>query len=830
MDKRTLLFVLSLTLTLFGVNLFFQHQNMEKKQEWQRQQLQKQAEKEKLREAEIAQRTASPDALPLAKLYADPEGNQLLTSGVFNDGNVLTLSWNPLPPKTVYLLATDTDELQKAELSYESRGLGTPLIYKTTDRPFKATTLPSFGKVDVQLVDPFNFASPQPYSVTLGEYIDGHFSFPGKIPSQLTESRDHRQYSAIALLKTLQGYVVVGFYDPSNQSLVKISQFNHLADQIEQTTQTLPKAAQKGIEKFYVLETPYQQFVFSNYGGALAEINLPFQNEANAFSVVKEIDFDRDIIAKHPYNAYFPANGYYTPAQNDQQGFTYHEKGRLGGYYPLLRRTLVEKPPRNSVVLQPKHYALNIVSEYPELAEMVYEVKHFDKQSITFEASQGFRRITKTFSLGAAGVEEAPYCLNVEINIEGDARGLWLTSGIPEVEMISGTPAPSLKYRLTRNQKSDVEKIDLPAKTVTVTSSSIDWICNSNGFLGMILDPLTETDPGYRIQYISGTAVPSRLTEIDQAYDRFPPSNMPGYMVSLPIKQRPSATTFRFFAGPFDTGILKDVDAKYSNYDTGYNPDYISCQTMHGWFTFISGPFSKFLFVLMNFFHTLSGSWALSIFLLTICLRLMLYPLNAWSTKSMVNMQKISPEVTAIQEKYKKDPKKAQMEVLNLYRERGVNPASGCLPLLIQMPFLIGMFDLLKSSFVLRGASFIPGWIDDLTAPDVVFSWDRPIFFIGTDFHILPFIIGGVMFLQQRLMSTAPKDPNLMTDQQRQQRAMGTMMTAVFTIMFYHFPSGLNIYWISSLLLGILQQWWTARQLKNVPLKSQPKEQLKRTR
>ncbi|MBX9744916.1 MAG: membrane protein insertase YidC, partial [Chlamydiales bacterium] len=520
-------------------------------------------------------------------------------------------------------------------------------------------------------------------------------------------------------------------------------------------------------EKFFVLETPYQQFVFSNYGGALAEINLPFQSETNQLSVIREIAFDRDMVSKHPYNAYFPEQSYYTPAKKEGEDFVLHEKGQLGGYYPLLRRTLVEKPPRSNVTLKPKYYALNIVSEYPELAELVYEVKHFDKQSITFEASQGYRKITKTFSLGASGIDEAPYSLNVEINIDGDARGLWLTSGIPEVELISGSPAPSLKYRLTRNQKSDVQKIDLPTDATTVTTTYIDWICNSNGFLGMILDPLTPTDPGYRIQHITGTAVPSRLTEVDQAYDRFPPATMPGYMVLLPIKQKPGTSTFRFFSGPFDTTILNEVDEKYSNYATGYNPDYISCQTMHGWFTFISGPFSKFLFVLMNFFHNISGSWALSIFLLTVCLRLMLYPLNAWSTKSMVNMQKIGPEVTAIQEKYKKDPKKAQTEVLNLYRERGVNPASGCIPLLIQMPFLIGMFDLLKSSFALRGAPFIPGWIDDLTAPDVVFSWERPIFFIGTEFHLLPFLIGGVMFLQQRLMSTAPSDPKLMTDQQR---------------------------------------------------------------
>ncbi|MFI0434699.1 MAG: membrane protein insertase YidC [Parachlamydiaceae bacterium] len=576
-------------------------------------------------------------------------------------------------------------------------------------------------------------------------------------------------------------------------------------------------AKKKSEETFYVLENGYQQLVFSSYGGALAEINLPFETNENPNSVVRQIEFDRDMIKEHPYNAYFPAHPYYTAAASNEKELHFHPQGKMGGYYPLLRRDLIEKETSQSIKIKPQYYALNFVSEYPELAEMPYEVKQFDSNSITFEAVQHNRRITKVYTLGHHQDQEGPYCLNLEVKIDGDARGLWLTSGVPEAEWISGALAPSLKYRLTRNQKSEVEKIELPKDTLTVSSVYLDWICNSNGFLGMILDPLNEIDPGYRVQHVSGLTVPSRLVEFDEINDRFKPANLPGYMTLLPLKSQGGVMKFRLFAGPFDTAILKKVDALYTDDTTLYNPDYIACQTMHGWFTFISEPFAKFLFILMNLFHSLTGSWALSIVLLTISLRIMLYPLNAWSTKSMVRMQQISPDVTALQEKYKKDPKKAQIEIMNLYREKGVNPASGCIPLLIQMPFLIGMFDLLKSSFALRGAPFIPGWIDDLTAPDVLFRWTQPIFFIGNEFHLLPFLLGGVMFVQQRLMATGPKDPNAMTDQQRQQRMMGTMMTGVFTVMFYNFPSGLNIYWLSSMLLGILQQWMTTKKMKNQP-------------
>ena len=579
---------------------------------------------------------------------------------------------------------------------------------------------------------------------------------------------------------------------------------------------TLPLTKLDAKEQFYVLENAYQQLVFSSFGGALAEINLPFKTKKNDLSVVREIEFDRTMVAKHPYNALFPSHGYFTPStSDDNKNFEWHDRGNLGGYYPLLRRNLIEgtETKYKTIQVEPNYYALNIVSDHPELARFPYEVKEFTDHSITFEATQNFRRITKTYSFDPSD-KAGPYCINLEVRIEGESNGLWITTGVPEVEWISGSSVPALKYRITRNHKPEVLNIELPKDVATITSIYPDWICDSNGFLGTILDSLTEIDPGYRVQQISGLKVPSRLIEIDQEYERFKADNLPGYMTLLPLKSKAGVMKFRFFAGPFDGDILNKVDAIYSDAATGYNPDYIACQTMHGWFTFISEPFAKFLLILLKFFHFVTHSWAFSIVLLTICLRVILYPLNTWSTKSMVRMQMIAPEVTAIQEKYKKDPKKAQMEVIALYREKGINPASGCVPLLIQMPFLIGMFDLLKSSFALRGASFIPGWIDDLTAPDVLFSWNYPIFFIGNEFHLLPVLLGLVMFIQQKFFSNSPIDPKMMTDQQRQQKAMGSMMSVVFAIMFYHFPSGLNIYWLSSMLLGMLQQWYTARQMK----------------
>lgn len=821
MDKRTLLFVVSLSLTLLGVNIFFQYQNTQKKELWLEQHQKLQVTKQQQLSQELSPRIASPDTLPITSVFADSKGTEFLSSAILIDDQILLISWSDKLPETLYSKPTESHPSKKFTLTHSQNTIGTPALYRANSTAILPIfNVPDFGFYDLQLVSFHHDIIEHPVGVTLGQYADGHFSLPLNGLSGSTTA-------SIALYKTANGYLPVGYYDPQQKTLLSFQNGDFAPFVSPPKALAATKETQSDSEKFYVLEDSYQQLVFSNYGGAIAEINLPFRTKENTKSIVREIEIDREMVKDHPYNAYFPDNSYFTSkmspdSSSKELSLTEHEKGKLGGYYPLIRRDLIESGKRKSVKVDPQFYALNIVSEYPETAHLIYKVTHFDEKSIVFEATQYHRRIIKSYSFDES--VDAPYCLNLEIKIEGDSRGLWLTTGVPEIEWISGGPAPALKYRITRHQKADVENIDLPKDAVTVTSLYPDWICSSNGFFGTILDPLTEIDAGYRVQNVNGTEAPSRLIEIDQKYNRYKAATLPGYTTLLPLNSHQGSMKFRFFAGPFEGDMLKQIDAFYTDPATNYNPDYIACQTMHGWFTFISEPFAKFLLILMKIFHSVTGSWGFSIILLTIALRIMMYPLNTWSTKSMTRMQLIAPEVAAIQEKHKSDPKKAQLEVINLYREKGVNPASGCLPLLIQMPFLIGMFDLLKSSFALRGVPFVPGWINDLTAPDVLFSWNYPVFFIGTEFHLLPLLLAGVMFAQQRLSSTAPKDVSQMTDQQRQQKAMGNIMAGVFAIMFYHFPSGLNIYWLSSMLLGMLQQWQITRKMKAQQLleKSKP--------
>lgn len=546
-------------------------------------------------------------------------------------------------------------------------------------------------------------------------------------------------------------------------------------------------------ESFYVLQNEYQQLVFSTRGGALAEINLPLQTKGSK-GIVKEIDIDREIFKNSPQNAKFPLHPHYLNGSNVLQ-----DQVTEGGFYPLLRRSLLNPDGSERTHVDSSYYALNILGDKIN----TYQVTKFGRNFITFQGSNGSRTITKTYTIPE--FRSGPYCFQLDIQIDGDDSNLWITSGVPDVELVGGSYSPQLKYQVKAEGGADVAEVKLPKDVMNQDLAVTPfWISNCNGFLGIIMDPLTSIGNGYKTQKVDGAVLPSRLTLIDATYNLYPAASYPGYATLLPLKKGPS--TFRLFAGPYDEGLLKKLDALYADPTTNYDPEYSLAISIQGWFSFISQPFSKFLFLLMQLFYAVTHSWAVSIVLLTIALRAMMFPLNNWSIKSTVKMQQIAPRVKAIQDRNKKDPRKAQLETMSLYKEMGVNPFSGCLPMLLQMPFLIGMFYMLKSSFPLRGAPFIPGWIDDLAAPDVLFSWGQPYWIIGNEFHLLPILTGLVMFVQGKLTQKAPKDPANLTDAERQQKMMGTMMSVVFTLMFYSFPSGLNIYFMISTLLGIAQQ------------------------
>jgi len=206
-----------------------------------------------------------------------------------------------------------------------------------------------------------------------------------------------------------------------------------------------------------------------------------------------------------------------------------------------------------------------------------------------------------------------------------------------------------------------------------------------------------------------------------------------------------------------------------------------------GWLWFIANP----LFWLLAKIHSLIGNWGWSIVLLTVVVKIVLFPLSAKAYKSMAKMRKMGPEMKRIKEQYGDDRQKMSQEMMKFYQKEKINPLGGCLPIVVQMPVFIALYWMLLESVELRHAPFML-WINDLSAQDPYF--------------ILPIIMGASMFVQQ-LLNPTPPDP--------MQAKIMKMLPVIFTFFFLWFPAGLVIYWICNNVISILQQWIITRKIES---------------
>lgn len=243
---------------------------------------------------------------------------------------------------------------------------------------------------------------------------------------------------------------------------------------------------------------------------------------------------------------------------------------------------------------------------------------------------------------------------------------------------------------------------------------------------------------------------------------------------------QPVTLSVSYFLGPKVQSLL---DAEPGNLSAAIN---------FGIFSIVAKP----LLLLLHFFYGYVGNYGVAIILLTLVVKIVLWPLSYKSYKSMEKMKKIQPMLAKLKEKHGGDKEAMNKEMMQLYKTYKVNPASGCLPILVQIPVFIGLYQGLMGSVQLRHAPFIPHlpftdivWLADLSAKD--------------PFYITPLIMGGTMFLQQ-LLTPAAGDPT--------QQKMMLIMPVVFTFMFLNFPSGLVIYWLANNVISIAQQWWQLRR------------------
>ncbi|MGH9522744.1 MAG: YidC/Oxa1 family insertase periplasmic-domain containing protein, partial [Terriglobales bacterium] len=247
------------------------------------------------------------------------------------------------------------------------------------------------------------------------------------------------------------------------------------------------------------------------------------------------------------------------------------------------------------------------------------------------------------------------------------------------------------------------------------------------------------------------------------------------------------ATSERIFVGPKNLGVLETI--KIGNSDLRQLIDF-------GFWSFISRPL--FLWLRWTQAHW-SANWGLAIIILTVIINVVLFPLRLTSMKSALKMQKLQPQMNAVKEKYKqksknlpaRDPRKLELnqqqnqEIAALFKREGANPVGGCLPMIIQFPFLIAFYTMLGSAIELRHAHFL--WLSDLSSAD--------------PYHILPIgIILSTLFVQ-KMTPQAGMDP-------AQQKMMTFIMPVMLGVISWNLSSGLCLYWVAGNLIMILQQYW----------------------
>jgi YidC/Oxa1 family membrane protein insertase len=227
------------------------------------------------------------------------------------------------------------------------------------------------------------------------------------------------------------------------------------------------------------------------------------------------------------------------------------------------------------------------------------------------------------------------------------------------------------------------------------------------------------------------------------------------------------------YVGPKDQATLKEL------------AEYLDLTIDYGFLWMLAKP----IFALLEIIHNVLGNWGWSIILLTLFIKILLYPLSAASLRSMAKMRSLQPEMARIKELHSDDRQKAGQEQMALFKKHQVNPLGGCFPMLLQMPVFIALYWVLSESVEIRHSPWI-FWIQDLSAKDPLF--------------ILPLIMGASMYLMQKLQPT-PTDP--------MQAKVFQFMPIMFTFFFIMFPAGLVLYWTVNNLLSILQQWYVNRQI-----------------
>ncbi|MDO8536284.1 MAG: membrane protein insertase YidC [Candidatus Omnitrophota bacterium] len=308
-----------------------------------------------------------------------------------------------------------------------------------------------------------------------------------------------------------------------------------------------------------------------------------------------------------------------------------------------------------------------------------------------------------------------------------------------------------------------------PKNNIIINPGIVSWVALKTRYFSLIMKPFGQTKHQFH-NFAFGDDLVAGI-EMDR--------------VTIPanstIEQK-----YLLYAGPSVASELKKIGMEF---DETIN---------YGFFSWIA----KALLFMLGLCHSVVKSWGLSVIILSVLLNALLFPLTLKSFQSMQKMHELHPQMEKLKVQFKDNPQKLNKEVMELYKKYNINPLGGCLPLLLQMPIFIALYQALTKSIDLRGASFL--WIKDLSMPDAV-SIPATLPLIGNHLNILPLVMVVLMVFQQKV-STKVMGSAVTEEQKQQQKMMLIMMPVMFGFIFYNMPSGMVLYWVVNTLLTIVEQ------------------------
>ena len=390
---------------------------------------------------------------------------------------------------------------------------------------------------------------------------------------------------------------------------------------------------------------------------------------------------------------------------------------------------------------------------------------------VTFTWSDGHLEVSKKFHF------DHSYVVNVETTATNNGSpvlaGLAWRGGFGDVTVTDPSPATTINTFYSENGKLQtflVKKLDGPEKWGNIWQGGKAFTgIEDRYFTAAFLPPSDALSTPLMTRYwkVWDTVKGSDGKEVSEA------------IPEVATASNAHAMNLRVYVGPKDYDDLKAMRPP------------LNALVQFGWFEFVSDP----LFHALKWIYKYVPNWGWAIVVLTLAINMVLFPLRISSYRTTLKMQRVGPEVKAIQEKYKKyklnDPRKADMnkEVMAIYQREGINPIGGCVPMLLQMPIWFGLNSALRGAIELRHASWL--WVHDLAAKD--------------PYYILPVTVGISMYLVSKMTPMTTTDPQ----QAQMMKFLPISMSAMFV--FFPFSSGLALYILTSSLVGILQQWYLNR-------------------